>query len=505
MSMNELGREKSPYLLQHAKNPVHWKSWSKASLQLALTSNKPILVSIGYATCHWCHVMEKECFEDQAVADLLNQSFVCIKVDREEMPDVDDVYMTSLHLFGQRGGWPLNVFLTPDQLPFYGGTYFPKPQFLQVLRHISNTWSNESDRAKEIGIQIQSVLAEHNDVRSKGVANVERWLELSYKRSVQEFDDDFGGFGGAPKFPPYQQLPALLRFFNCTGELKALEMCETTLLQMFAGGIYDHIGGGFSRYAVDESWTVPHFEKMLYTNALLGPIYLSFYKFGQDETFLRCAQETAEYMMRDLLLEGGGFASGEDADSEGEEGRFYVFSIEELGLILGDDFEKWSSVFDFDVNGNFEGKIIFRLKNQSWTDRISQSWTEVQNRVRNFRDQRMRPLRDHKILTGWNALAIKFLVELYRVDRKKRNLEVAQKTGQFLLDNLKINDVVMRRVCDGEVSHRGLLEDYSYLISAFIDLYLATGDEIWLKESIRIQQKQDELFWDDTSGGYFTT
>lgn len=506
--MNLLHLEKSPYLLQHKDNPVHWYSWGEEAFKAAREENKPIFLSIGYSTCHWCHVMAHESFENKEVAAILNEYFISIKVDREERPDVDEIYMAAIHAMGQRGGWPLSMFLTTDLKPFYGGTYWPRDEFIIILEKLATVWKEHPDKIKGSGDQIlEYVRAQKNAELGESEISEKVFGEF-YKYSEATFDRYWGGFGHAPKFPHPMQLSLLLRIHRRTQEPLALQMVTHTLAKMAQGGIYDHLGGGFARYSTDEKWLIPHFEKMLYDNALLAKVYLEAYQVTKNEMFSQIAREILNYILRDMTDVQGGFYSAEDADSEGEEGKFYVWTYDEIKKSLSnEEFELFHKTYDITVNGNFE----HHTNNLTLHDGID--WKEKENpllqsanqKLFQIREKRIRPHRDEKILTSWNALMISSMSFGYKVLGEKKYLEAAQKAADFILNKsgLYKDSKLYARFCDGEVKHAAYLDDYAFLIQALIDLYECEFDPQFLKHALNLQAQQNKLFWDTKKGGYF--
>ena len=418
---NRLANEKSPYLLQHANNPVNWYPWGDGAFDKAKSEDKPVFLSIGYSTCHWCHVMEKESFEDDEVAGILNDNFISIKVDREERPDIDHIYMSVCQLMTGQGGWPLTVFMTPDKKPFFAGTYFPKenrwqrPGLLTVLKRISNIWETSREKLIDVGDQMTRAIKEL-PARLAGEPS-ESVLGKAYGQLKASFDSDFGGFGRAPKFPSPHTLMFLLRFYKKHSEKQALKMVEKTLLGMFKGGLYDHIGSGFSRYSTDQKWLVPHFEKMLYDNALLAYTYLEACQVTKEPFYGVVAGEIFKYVFRKLSSPEGGFYSAEDADSEGVEGKFYVWSKKEVEKILGDKgAEAFCRQYDITDDGNFEGENIPNLTKSGLEEagslfNVFEETLELRDKLYRVRDKRVHPARDDKILTSWNGLMIAALAK----------------------------------------------------------------------------------------------
>jgi len=512
---NRLIHEKSPYLLQHAHNPVDWRPWGEEAFEEAKRRNVPLLVSIGYSTCHWCHVMERESFENEATAELLNEGFVCVKVDREERPDVDQIYMSAVMALTGQGGWPLNVFLTPDLKPFYGGTYFPpdrrygRPGFPEVLGDIAKVWKERPEEVVKAGAQLTEFIAKTPKAQPGDLT--EKALEAALGSCQATFDDREGGFGGAPKFPRSMTLGFLLREHAKSKDAKTLEMVTTTLDKMLQGGIYDQVGGGFARYSTDDHWLVPHFEKMLYDNALLARAYLEGFQVTGNFEYARAAKEIFEYLERDMTSPEGGFYSAEDADSEGEEGKFYVWAPEELTEILGkDDGASFMALYGVTEKGNFEEKNILNLgedlpsslkrvgKDETW-------WKGVKEKVLSARAKRVRPHLDDKVLTSWNALMISSLAYGARVLGEERYLKMAKKASAFLLKELKKDGRLLASYRKGPSDIQGFLDDHAFLQAAQLDLYEATFDPSHLEEAVRLGEAMKDLFWDEKEGAFFFT
>jgi uncharacterized protein len=503
---NRLITSASPYLLQHAFNPVDWYPWGQEAIERAGREDKPIVLSIGYSSCHWCHVMAHESFEDARLAALLNDHFVSIKVDREERPDLDDVYMSATLAMNQgQGGWPMSVFLTPDQQPFFAGTYFPpedrwgRPGFGALLRRIAELWRGERD-----GLVRQAAeVTEH--LRSQARAAPRAGLGVAELRGalVQlegEYDSHYGGFGGAPKFPPATTIALLLRLSGRLGNAHALEMARVTLEGMARGGIRDHIGGGFHRYATDERWLVPHFEKMLYDNALLAKAYVEGYQASGDALFARVACETLDYVLREMTAPEGGFYSATDADSEGVEGRYFVWTPGEIVSLLGEDAARlFCAHFDITEAGNWEGKSIpNRLDPErvvAWrvgetVERIEQVVAGLRPRVLDARQRRVPPGLDDKILTAWNGLMIGALAEGYRVFGDTRYLDTATRAADFILASLRTSEGrLLRAWRAGRATIGAFLEDYAFVAEALIDLYEAGGAQRYLETALDLADR----------------
>ena len=518
---NHLAQEQSPYLLQHADNPVDWYPWGDSAFEKARREDKPVFLSVGYATCHWCHVMAHESFEDDAVAKALNDSFVAIKVDREERPDVDQIYMTVCQAMTGRGGWPLNVFLTPEGKPFFAGTYFPReermgmPGFTSILAHIAQLW--QSDRAKlfKIGEDMTGALQPHPDAAKHRQPLDVNTLKKAFEQLSRGFDPRWGGFGQAPKFPTPHHLTFLLRWYRRTGDDSALTMVERTLVEMRKGGMFDHIGYGFSRYSVDERWLVPHFEKMLYDQALLAMAYLETFQVTGKSQYGDVAREIFSYVSRDMTAPSGGFYSAEDADSEGREGWFYVWTPDEVSKILGPELgELFCRFFDISPAGNFEhGKSIAHISTPQpvfaeqrgiEVETLRRQLEEARQRLFDAREQRVHPLKDDKILTSWNGLMIAALAKGHQVLREPAYADAARRAADFILATLRDpSGRLLRRYRNGHIAYRGYLDDYAFLVWGLLDLYESVFDMRYLREAIRLNQEMLELFWDEADGGCF--
>ncbi|RMD84381.1 MAG: thioredoxin domain-containing protein [Candidatus Dadabacteria bacterium] len=503
---NLLGLEKSPYLLQHKDNPVWWQPWSEAAFEKARKEDKPVFLSIGYSTCHWCHVMEKECFEDKEVADYLNAHFVSIKVDREERPDIDAVYMHALQVMTGHGGWPMSMFLTPDKKPFWGGTYIPKRQFLSLMKAIVKSWKEDRAKINGAGEHLTQYISKAN---YSGINSFEVKDDVFVKfmsRHERIFDKKHGGFGSAPKFPQATALRILLRIYARSGSELPLKMVTDTLRAMAYGGIYDHLGGGFARYSTDAKWLVPHFEKMLYDNALLALAYLEAYLATKQQFFADVAKETLNYILRDMTSPQGGFYSAEDADSEGEEGKFYVWTDKSLRDALSpEEYRVLEDFFEVPKGGNFDGgKIILSFKKtKNWQERYTPPLRPVMEKLLKIRSKRKRPFKDDKIITSWNGLMIEAMSLAYLVTGDERYLEAAKKAARFVLRELFKDGRLMRRYRDGEAKFDGTVDDYAFFIRGLLALYQSDFSEEWFNAALRLQDIQDKLFWDSENGGYF--
>jgi uncharacterized protein YyaL (SSP411 family) len=511
---NRLAYEKSPYLLQHAYNPVDWYPWCDEAFEKAKAEDKPIFLSIGYSTCHWCHVMDRESFEDKEIADILNKHFISIKVDREERPDIDHIYMTACQALTGQGGWPLSVFMTPERKPFYAGTYFPKETkfgmvgFRKLLNQISILWSEKREKLERSSEQIFSALKE-------SILGQEEGNDSCFSMEVigdgftylkHNFDRQFGGFGAVPKFPAPHNLLFLLRYWKQSKSEAALDMVTETLEHMYRGGIYDHIGFGFSRYSMDEKWLVPHFEKMLYDNALLAIAYLECYQATQTPLMRKVAEEIFTYILRDMTSDRGGFYSAEDADSEGVEGKFYVWTPDEVKNVLGEtEGKKFCMLYDITEAGNFEGKSIPNLINADQDELEQASGMEsLRSMLLDAREKRVHPHKDDKILTSWNGLMIAALAIGGRILRNEEYTKAAEKAYEFIIKNLQREDGrLLARYRNGEAGIPGYANDYAFMIWACIELYETTYKVEYLRKAVELNDGLIEYFWDDENGGLF--
>ncbi len=519
---NRLIDETSPYLLQHAHNPVDWYPWGPEAIERARSEDKPILLSIGYSACHWCHVMEHESFENEEIARQMNESFVCIKVDREERPDLDSIYMNAVQMMTQHGGWPMTVFLTPDLKPFFGGTYFPPEErhglvgFPRLLAAIADSYKTRRDDVESSAEAITSELQKINRFHASDDMLTSDLLSQAFSGLIKTFDRTNGGFGNAPKFPPSMTLMYLLRYHHRTNSPDALEMVETTLKKMAAGGMYDHLGGGFARYSVDAHWLVPHFEKMLYDNALLTRVYLYAYQATKNPDYRRIAEETLEYIIRDMTDRSGGFYSAEDADSEGVEGKFYVWTKAEVISILGEEEGRvFCQYYDVSERGNFEhGTSI--LNTPQPIDDVARSFgidrSSLEQIIRTgkkrlfaVREERVRPGRDDKVLTAWNGLMLTAFAEAANILGRDDYREVAVKNADFLLQSLMKENRLLRTYKDGQAKLNGYQEDYAYLIEGLLALYEATFDVKYFDTARQLADTMIEQFWDDADVGFYFT
>lgn len=518
---NRLIHEKSPYLLQHAYNPVDWYPWSEEAFDKAKNEEKPIFLSIGYSTCHWCHVMEKESFEDEAVARILNEHFVSIKVDREERPDVDQLYMAVCQAMTGHGGWPLTIIMTPEKKPFYAGTYIPKEDrygrtgLINLLPKITDLWQQERERAEKMSDRVVEVMSGHFEASDK--ADLDRTtFDFAFEQFARHFDEMYGGFGDAPKFPRPHDLLFLLRYWKAKEEPEALEMVEQTLLAMRKGGIYDHLGFGFARYAVDREWLVPHFEKMLYDNALLAFAYTETYQATKKEIYGEIAEEILTYVLRDMTADEGGFFSAEDADSEGEEGKFYVWTPAEIKQVLGEEEgELFCACYDVTEDGNFEHQTSIlnqvHISLQVIAERygcsekgLEEKLSILRKKLFEAREQRVHPHKDDKILTSWNGLMIAALARAGRVLQNITYLDAATKAVRFIEEKLVREDGrLLARYRDGEAAYLGYLDDYAFYVWGLIELYEATWQGKYMEQAIQLTKAMIDLFWDDQDDGFF--
>ncbi len=519
---NRLIHETSPYLLQHAHNPVDWYPWGEEALERAKREDKPILLSIGYSSCHWCHVMERESFENEAIAQLMNERFINIKVDREERPDLDELYMNAVQVMTGSGGWPMTVFLTPDLVPFHGGTYFPPedrmgmPGFPKVLLAVSNYYQAHRKEVREMADRMREALHQIAQLHPTQEKLNPDLLSVAFDRMGQSFDSVHGGFGKAPKFPNSMTLSFLLNYWNMSGEAEALRMVEKSLEKMASGGIYDHLGGGFHRYSVDERWLVPHFEKMLYDNALLSRTYCEAYQATQKECYRRVAEDILGYVLREMRSPEGGFHSTQDADSEGEEGKFYVWSREEIKALLGKERGiPFCAYYGVTPQGNFEeGMSVLHIA--APLAKVSELYgipipqleellTQGRKILFEAREKRIKPGRDDKILTSWNGLMISGLVDGFKITWEEEFRRGAEAATHFVLEGMKKHNRLMRVFHKGRWHVHGFSEDYAFFIQALLDLYEATFNLYYLEEAGHLNEQMISLFWDDQQGGFFFT
>jgi uncharacterized protein len=507
---NRLAEEKSPYLLQHAHNPVNWYPWGDEAFTKAEAEDKPVFLSIGYSTCHWCHVMERESFEDEEVAEVLNKNFISIKVDREERPDIDHIHMNVCQALTGHGGWPLSLFLTPDRKPFFAGTYFPKEDrsgmtgFMTLLDRVADAWKNKRDTLLESGDRITDAISREAKPSEGDIPK--DLTQKAYSDFKRQFESEYGGFGSAPKFPTPHHLYFLLRYWHLNKEEDALRMVEKTLDSMHRGGIYDHIGFGFSRYSTDRRWLVPHFEKMLYDNALLAIAYLEAYQATKNEKYAQVARQIFTYVLRDMTSPDGGFYSAEDADSEGEEGKFYVWAVDEVVRVLGDDDgQRYCRLYGITAKGNFEGHNIPNLINGTVPEKEKEFAERCRQKLFDYREKRIHPYKDDKILTAWNGLMIAALAVGSRVLGDEIYSHAAEKAVNFIYSHLlrEEDGRLLARYRDGEAAFPAYLDDYTFLTWGLIELYEATYKPEYLQKAIKLDEDILTLFWDKENGGLF--
>jgi len=517
---NRLASETSPYLLQHADNPVDWYAWGQEALDKARAEDKPILLSIGYAACHWCHVMAHESFEDEATAALMNERFVNIKVDREERPDLDGIYMQAVQAMTGHGGWPMTVFLTPDGVPFYGGTYFPKderhgiPSFKRILTAISDAYRNKpADVARTAASVREMYDAAKEQTRSSGPLT-STLLDSAYRALAQRHDERNGGFESAPKFPQAMSLDFLLRYWARTGTENALAMVSRSFQHMARGGIYDQIGGGFARYSVDEQWLVPHFEKMIYDNALLIRLGANLWQATGDAEVRRVTEQAIDWALKEMRSPEGGFYSSLDADSEGHEGKFYVWDASEIDSLLGEDAPIARSYWGVTDGGNFEGKNILSVvadrrvvaaRNHVSPERVDEVIRNATATLYAARAKRVWPGRDEKILTSWNGLMVRGIAEAARAFGSDEYRLAAIKSAEFLFGTVVSDGRVLRSYKDGRARIAGYLEDYAALGLAALSVYDITFDDRWLARARELGASVVNWFWDDAAGAFFDT
>ncbi|RIK44473.1 MAG: thioredoxin domain-containing protein [Chloroflexi bacterium] len=511
---NRLAHETSPYLLQHAENPVDWYPWGESALRLAREQDKPILLSIGYSACHWCHVMAHESFEDPEIAALMNDLFVNIKVDREERPDLDALYMIAVQMMTGHGGWPMTVFLTPDGRPFYGGTYFPPSDrgamagFPRVLRGVAEVYRDRRADIDASADNITAHLAQHFSAAPGGSRLDERLLEEAARSLAGQYDRLNGGFGGAPKFPSPMALELLLRLHTRFGSARALEMVEQTLDKMARGGIYDQVGGGFHRYAVDAIWLVPHFEKMLYDNAQLAHIYTLAWQATGEQLYQHIATETLEYVLREMTSPEGGFYSSQDADTEGHEGKFFIWTPDELEAVLGpDDGARVARYLNVTRRGNFEGSNVLSIPDPhdplEWR---AEPLATLRQRLYAARATRTWPGRDEKVLTSWNGLMLRAFATAAWVFDEPRYRAAARRNAQFVLAELTLPGNRLQRTWkDGVAKLDGYLEDYACFIDGLLSLYAATFEPQWLAAARSLAQTMVAEFYDSNTGAFYDT
>ena len=500
---NRLSTERSPYLLQHAENPVDWRPWGPEVFEEAKRTDKPVLLSIGYSTCHWCHVMAHESFEDETVAQAVNAAFLPVKVDREERPDVDAVYMAACLAMNGSGGWPLTVLLTPDQKPFWAGTYLPKDQLLHLLRKAARLWREDRAGVLATGDTLTAHLQQEGQARP-GTPSREL-VRQAVSQFAQSYDERWGGFGAAPKFPTPHNLIFLLRYAQLAKEEHAREMALHTLNNMYRGGLFDHVGGGFSRYSTDQHWLVPHFEKMLYDNALLALAYTEAFQHTRCPIYGEITRRTLDYVLRELSGPQGGFCCGQDADSDGVEGKYYALTPDELAQALGGvDGLRFCQWYGITPEGNFEGKSIPNLLGQSQFDQDSEDMAALREQVYAYRLSRTALHRDDKVLTAWNGLVMAALARAGLVLDEPWYLDAARQTAEFLAEKLTTSDGrLLARWRDGDAAHPGKLDDYAFLAYGLLELYSATFDASYLTRAVGLADCLLKLFFDGERGGFY--
>ncbi|MCB2218582.1 thioredoxin domain-containing protein [Desulfofustis glycolicus] len=530
MVTNRLVHEKSPYLLQHAHNPVDWYPWGDEAFRKAEEEDKPIFLSVGYATCHWCHVMEKESFEDEEAARHLNETFVCIKVDREERADIDSVYMAACQLLTGRGGWPLTVFLGPDKKPFFAGTYIPKTSdigrtgLVDICRQVKTIWENDRQRliatADEIAGHVGTAFqfAPADEQLGAGI------LDATCEELAGAFDERYGGFGGAPKFPTPHRMIFLLKYHQRMGDEKALLMVEKTLQAMRLGGIWDHVGFGFHRYSTDTFWLLPHFEKMLYDQALVAMAYLEAYRLTKNPLYASTAEEIFTYVLRDMTSEAGGFYTAEDADSEGEEGKFYVWTAREFKELLGDEQgDLWLRLLNISPDGNFADEATGRRTGVNiphltrplarWAEdldmeeaELAEQWEKTRATLFQARKQRVPPLKDDKILTDWNGLMIAALAKGARILGNDLYAEASRRAASFITRHLTDESGgLLHRFRDRQAGIAATANDYAFYVHGLLELFRATAEPDFLSTAVNVQEQMIERFWDREHGGFYLT
>ena len=519
MSENKLGHESSPYLLQHAKNPVHWHAWNEEALGRAKKENKPIFLSVGYSSCHWCHVMAHESFEDEEIAKIMNENFVNIKVDREERPDLDDIYQKACQMTTGQGGWPLSVFLTPDQRPFYVGTYFPaldsygRPGFGSLCRQLAQSWKEKPkdiEKAADSFMQNLGKLQQH-----QASSEIDKSiLDEAAINLLQIADATYGGFGQAPKFPNASNLSFMFRYSKLSGISKFQKFALLTLKKMAKGGIFDQIGGGFHRYSTDARWLVPHFEKMLYDNALLPIVYSEAYQITKDPFFRNIVKKTLDYVIREMTSSGGTFFSAQDADTNGEEGQTFVWKKQEIEKILGQDSEIFCIYYDVTDGGNFEGNTILanNINASSLGFKFGKSEPEIQNliskcseKLLEIRNKREQPGKDDKIITSWNGLMVSAFLSGYKITDNSKYLDAAKQSIDFFESNFEKNHILHRTFKNAEPKLNGYLDDYAYMANASVDMFENTSQPKYLSFATNLANYLITHFWDDSTNGFFFT
>ena len=526
---NALAKEKSPYLLQHAHNPVDWHPWSEEIFERARTEDIPVFLSVGYATCHWCHVMEKESFENEETAALLNRTFICIKVDREERPDIDALYMSACQMLSGSGGWPLTVLLTPDKRPFFAATYLPKHTRMgrigvdDLCRQVGHLWNRDRGRVRSSAATVTAHLEKMFVFPTAGAPD-RSVMDTAYNAIVESFDGSYGGFDGAPKFPTPHRLTFLLRYFYRSGNRKALDMVTKTLVKMRRGGIWDHVGHGFHRYSTDKHWLLPHFEKMLYDQALMASANLEAHHVTGDPRFAQTAREIFDYVEREMTAPEGAFWSAQDADSEGEEGKFYVWSQAEFSEVLGTEAaEQWGPVFNVAVHGNFKEEATGRAtgtnilhRREGWSalsdrlgsdsEQLINKWQGLRRALYHHRKKRIPPLKDDKVLTDWNGLMISALALGGRVLNDRRYTDSARRAADFILTRMRTPEGhLLHRYREGEAGIPATANDYAFMIHGLLNLYMSQFDPALLQTAVTLQEVMVDRFWDGDRGGFYLT
>jgi len=519
VSENKLGHESSPYLLQHAKNPVHWYAWNEEALGRAKKENKPIFLSVGYSSCHWCHVMAHESFEDEEIAKIMNENFVNIKVDREERPDLDDIYQKACQMTTGQGGWPLSVFLTPDQRPFYVGTYFPtldsygRPGFGSLCRQLAQSWKEKPNDIEKAADNFMQNLGKLQQLPAPSKID-KSILDEAAINLLQIADTTYGGFGQAPKFPNASNLSFMFRYSKLSGISKFQKFALLTLKKMAKGGIFDQIGGGFHRYSTDARWLVPHFEKMLYDNALLPVVYSEAYQITKDPFFENVVKKTLDYVIREMTSSDGTFFSAQDADTNGEEGQTFVWKKQEIEKILGKDSEIFCIYYDVTDGGNFEGNTILasNINTSSLGFKFGKSELEIQDliskcseKLLEIRNKREQPGKDDKIITSWNGLMVSAFLSGYRITDNSKYLNTAKQSIDFFESNFEKNHILHRTFKNAEPKLNGYLDDYAYMANASIDMFENTSQPKYLSFAINLANYLITHFWDDSTNGFFFT
>ena len=518
---NHLIHETSPYLLQHAHNPVDWYPWGEEAFAKARAENKPVLLSIGYSACHWCHVMAHESFEDEEIARLMNENFVNIKVDREERPDLDQIYMNAVQMMTHHGGWPMTVFLTPEGVPFYGGTYFPPqdryniPGFPRVLIGVAEAYNQRREDITETGTSLLNELRRLSQSAASDSPIENELLDAAYAGIVRSFDSTNGGFGGAPKFPPAMTLEFLLRTYARSGNTDTLQIVNLTCRKMAEGGIYDQLGGGFHRYSTDARWLVPHFEKMLYDNALLSRLYLHHFQVTQSAASRETVEGVLDYVLREMTDAQGGFYSTQDADSEGHEGKFFVWDITDIRSALGETAAAlFCDYYNVTEKGNFEGKNILNVtrtledvavSNNVTVEQLAESLANSRRILFELREKRVKPDRDEKIITAWNGLMLASFAEAGVILERADYTDAARRNAEFVLSNLRREGLLLRTYKDAQAKFNAYLEDYAFFIEGLVTLYETTGEFRWLNEALTLTDRMIGEFWDDENGGFYFT